>query len=63
MNWDSLAGFLAMGGYARYVWGSVAVCMLGIGFEILSLRIRRRAALRKLQLHLVAKSETVEAFQ
>ena len=43
MNWNSFADFLAMGGYARYVWGSVgvfAVCLLG---EVLALRARGRA--------------------
>ena len=43
MNWNSVEEFLAMGGYAPYVWGSVgmvAACLLG---EVLALRARGRA--------------------
>jgi len=45
MNWHSLGEFVAMGGYAPYVWGSVAMtaaCLVG---EVLALQARRRAIL------------------
>jgi heme exporter protein D len=45
MNWDGLAGFLEMGGYALYVWGSFGVTTVLITMEILFLHNRRRAAI------------------
>jgi heme exporter protein D len=41
MNWGSPAEFFAMGGYAFYVWGSFAMCALGLACETI-LVIRRR---------------------
>ncbi|MBU6440510.1 MAG: heme exporter protein CcmD [Betaproteobacteria bacterium] len=49
MNWHSAAEFFAMGGYALYVWGSVAACALALGAELILLRQRRRAALSLLR--------------
>lgn len=46
MNWNSPAAFFAMGGYAAYVWGSVAVCMVAVAGELVALRARRAAVLR-----------------
>jgi heme exporter protein D len=37
--------FLAMGGYAFYVWGSYGITALVLIAELFSLRLRRRAAL------------------
>jgi len=37
--------WLAMGGYAGYVWGSYAVCAAAIGIELWRLSVRRRGAL------------------
>ena len=42
MNWGSLDNFLAMGGYALYVWGSYGVAALCIALEIWFLRMRGR---------------------
>ncbi len=48
MAWHSWSEFAAMGGYGVYVWGSVAAtCAVMLG-EVLELRLRRRAALRRL---------------
>jgi heme exporter protein D len=44
MIWDSWSDLIAMGGYARYVWGSFAVVALMIVGEQVSLAARRRAA-------------------
>jgi len=44
MNWASWTEFLAMGGYAPYVWGSYAVTAGLIVVEIILLRARGRAA-------------------
>jgi heme exporter protein D len=44
MNWDSWSDFIAMGGYARYVWGSFAVVALAIAGEQMALALRGRAA-------------------
>jgi heme exporter protein D len=48
MSWGSVGEFLAMGGYAFFVWGSflaAAVCMTA---EPLLLRARHRRALERL---------------
>jgi heme exporter protein D len=44
MNWDSWSDFLAMGGYARYVWGSFAVVFGALAAEQLMLHLRREEA-------------------
>lgn len=33
MNWHSASDFLAMGGYALYVWGSFGVCAAALALE------------------------------
>ena len=48
MNWGNLSDFLAMGGYAFYVWGSYGVTFGLIIVEIFLLRSRRRAVLEQL---------------
>ncbi len=40
----SLGDFLAMGGYAFYVWGAYGVTALLIAIEIIAVRARYRAA-------------------
>ena len=46
MNWGGFGNFLAMGGYAFYVWGAYAVTLVALAAEIALLRRRRRAALQ-----------------
>jgi heme exporter protein D len=46
MNWNSPAAFFAMGGYAAYVWGSFAVCVVAVAGELVALRARRAAIAR-----------------
>lgn len=46
MSWGSWSDFLAMGGYALYVWGSYAVTAGLIAVEVIMLVLRRRNALR-----------------
>jgi heme exporter protein D len=43
LHWNSLAEFLAMGGYGLYVWGSYGVTALVLAVELWSLRARRKA--------------------
>ncbi|WP_373559933.1 heme exporter protein CcmD [Achromobacter xylosoxidans] len=43
MHWSSLGEFLAMGGYAAYVWGSLLMTAFLLGGEQLLLARRRRA--------------------
>ncbi|MQA37861.1 heme exporter protein CcmD [Rugamonas aquatica] len=45
MIWDSWSDLVAMGGYAKYVWGSFAVVALVLAGEQATLALRRRAAL------------------
>jgi heme exporter protein D len=44
VKWQSLEQFLAMGGYALYVWGSFAVTAAVIAVELALLRVRAKAA-------------------
>lgn len=56
MNWQSWSDFLAMGGYAVYVWGSffvVLACMVG---EILLLRQREKSIRTQLKHHSARKN-------
>jgi heme exporter protein D len=48
MNWASWSDFLAMGGYALYVWGSYGVVLGLLVMEIVLLILRKRAILREL---------------
>lgn len=45
MNWQGIADFLAMGGYALYVWGAYGVAAAALALEVLLLRQRARATL------------------
>jgi heme exporter protein D len=47
--WNSPAEFLAMGGYALYVWCSFGVCILVMLVEPISICIRRKAVIQRLQ--------------
>jgi heme exporter protein D len=44
MHWSSLADFLAMGGYAPFVWGAYGTTLIALALEIALLRARRRRA-------------------
>ena len=45
-----MSEFLAMGGYAFYVWGAYGVTALVIVVEIFAVRARRRGALEEARL-------------
>jgi heme exporter protein D len=49
MSWGSLENFLAMGGYAFYVWGSYLVTLVLMIAEIVLIALRRRNALQRLR--------------
>ncbi len=34
MHWNSVSEFLAMGGYAFYVWGSFGITFLAMAIEV-----------------------------
>ena len=51
MNWGSWENFLAMGGYAFYVWGSYLVTLGLVIAEIVLLALRKRSVLAHLRLH------------
>jgi heme exporter protein D len=55
MNWNSPADFLAMGGYALYVWGSFGVCALALALEPFLVIQRRNNILRSLRRQVVAE--------
>ncbi|MDD3519080.1 MAG: heme exporter protein CcmD [Chromatiales bacterium] len=58
MNWGSLSDFIAMGGYAPFVWGSYGVTAVLIALEILLLRQRRRRAQQQARLAAEFNHET-----
>ncbi|MDX1250919.1 MAG: heme exporter protein CcmD [Gammaproteobacteria bacterium] len=47
-NWSSLSEFLAMGGYALFVWGSYGVTALCMVVEVVLLLRRKRTLLQRL---------------
>ena len=49
MQWNSLADFLDMGGYALYVWPSFGLTALLVVVELLLVRSQRREVLRSLR--------------
>jgi len=49
VNWGSLENFLAMGGYATYVWGSYLVTLGVLIAELILLAQRRRRLLGELR--------------
>ena len=49
MHWHSISDFLAMGGYALYVWGSFGVTAGVLAWELLTLAQRRRRALSEVR--------------
>jgi heme exporter protein D len=53
--WHSVADFAAMGGYATYVWGSMAAVAAGLAVEVSALRARTRAVRRAIALNAAAK--------
>jgi heme exporter protein CcmD len=44
MIWNNFSEFWSMGGYALYVWGSMAVVVACLGAEVLRLAQRHAAA-------------------
>ena len=57
MNWGGPENFLAMGGYAFYVWGSYLVAFGLVSAEIVLLALRKRSALARLRLHGTAEGD------
>jgi heme exporter protein D len=51
VNWGSLEAFLAMGGYALYVWGAYAVSAVAIAAEVVWLFRRGRTLHHRLGLN------------
>lgn len=49
MQWNSFSEFLAMGGYAVYVWGSFGATALVMGVESLLIRARSKELQRSLR--------------
>lgn len=46
MNWSSWSEFIAMGGYAQYVWGSLGVVALLLVVEVAQLIVGTAAVRR-----------------
>ncbi|SNX28113.1 heme exporter protein D [Polynucleobacter meluiroseus] len=52
--WNTTSEFLAMGGYALYVWSSFGMTALVLILEPLFLRARIKATLRRLKREVLA---------
>lgn len=57
MNWGSVDNFLAMGGYAFYVWGSYLVTLGFLVAEMVALAQRRRRLLVELRVRTGARED------
>ena len=44
MQWGSVSGFLAMGGYGLYVWGSYVVAAVALAVEVILVMRRARTS-------------------
>jgi heme exporter protein D len=60
MNWHSASEFLAMGGYALYVWGSYAVTLIALIGEIVALVVRRHGVIERLAKFYAARRSSHE---
>jgi heme exporter protein D len=49
MNWGSASEFFAMGGYALYVWGSVAITAIVMAAEVIQLKQAKKQLLDFIQ--------------
>ncbi|MFZ6656460.1 heme exporter protein CcmD [Undibacterium sp. TJN19] len=49
MIWQSWSAFIAMGGYAYYVWGAVLVFFAALALELFSLKLASKKLLRELR--------------
>ncbi|MFZ6872665.1 heme exporter protein CcmD [Undibacterium sp. Di27W] len=50
MIWQSWSDFIAMGGYAWYVWGAVLVFFAALVLELFSVSLSQKNILRQLRL-------------
>ncbi len=55
MQWNSVSEFLAMGGYAVYVWGSFGATAAVMVVEVLHIRQQRAVVLRRLRSELYSE--------
>lgn len=55
MQWNSISEFLAMGGYAFYVWGSFGLTAAVVVIETLLIRRQRTELLRNLRNELLSE--------
>ncbi len=58
MQWHSVSEFLAMGGYAFYVWGSFGLTAAVVVGEVALLRARRKQLLRTLRSELLSEGSS-----
>jgi heme exporter protein D len=58
MHWNSFADFLAMGGYAGYVWGSFGVTALAMVIEPILVARSRKATIARLKRQMRAEERS-----
>jgi heme exporter protein CcmD len=56
MIWQNWSSFVAMGGYALYVWGAALVFFAALALELFSMIVSKKNLLRELQLDKLARA-------
>jgi heme exporter protein D len=56
IHWNSLADFLAMGGYGFYVWGSFGLTALIMIVEPIAVARNRKSTIARLKRQLLAET-------
>lgn len=59
MHWNSFADFLAMGGYAGYVWGSVGVMVALMVVEPLVIKQSHKTLIARLRRQYRAEQQEI----
>ena len=53
----SFTEFLAMGGYAKYVWSSYGICLIALALNIVLPKMKERKTIEHLQKRLYAAED------
>jgi heme exporter protein D len=61
--WNSPSEFIAMGGYALYVWSSFGMCVLVLLLEVVVIRARHKQVVLRLKQQLLAEQFDKESSQ
>ncbi|CZF80239.1 Heme exporter protein D (CcmD) [Grimontia celer] len=62
MHFDSFSEFLAMGGYAGYVWGAFAITFIALAWVALAAHFARRKLFKEIK-NKVAREQRIKNAQ